>query len=279
MNNSPPTPTANFHWRAAYIRLARVAEKFGPIDIQNDTAETVRLALGEIDRTLFPAGIINRAIVEKIGEAKKQEWLTTILRAAAFGIFEFEPQPNCDAQTLLIDSESSVRLFEEYRRKKETRDEEARSKNQPKFEAVWNAVRGHGISGLLVEFSGSGDEGEIDSIELWPAERENSTAAEPGDDTDAAFLSKMVAVDGETAPVELEGLVRQLSNHVLDRAEIPDWYNNEGGFGRIEWSAGADGENTLVVTVNQRVDAFDTTVITYDVIGRMVDKKYQGKTS
>jgi len=59
--------------------------------------------------------------------------------------------------------------------------------------------------------------------------------------------------------------------------EIPDWYNNDGGFGVLEWIvAHTDKEGThhtdrIAVTVNVAVVDYDTSNFEYDGFGNRAE--------
>ena len=94
----------------------------------------------------------------------------------------------------------------------------------------------------------------------------------------ATFRSKEVLVPGEVAPLKLQDLIKAMSDDLLDRGETPDWCNNEGGYGTLEWQVNPDGSDTLDVTVNQCVREYETTVLTYDRLGEMTGTNNQGRS-
>ena len=83
----------------------------------------------------------------------------------------------------------------------------------------------------------------------------------------------------EVASVKLEDLIEGLSDNLLCRDEVPDWYNNEGGYGTLKWRVNPNGSNTLDITVNQRVIDYDTTVLSYDELGEMTAIDHKGRSN
>jgi hypothetical protein len=126
---------------------------------------------------------------------------------------------------------------------------------------VWDALRELGIACVLVEFSGSGDSGQID--DCYP---------ESGNG-DGVFANKTLTVDAGQSSILLRDLMIELSDEILQNDEIPDWYNNDGGFGVLEWIvAHTDMEGThhtdrIAVTVNVAVVDYDTNNFEYDGFG------------
>ena len=63
----------------------------------------------------------------------------------------------------------------------------------------------------------------------------------------------------------------ELSDKILRHDEIPDWYNNDGGFGVLEWivahtdKAGTPHTDRISVTVNEAV--INTSNFEYDGYG------------
>lgn len=77
-------------------------------------------------------------------------------------------------------------------------------------------VKDQGVSRININFSGSGDSGDIDEVEYYQGEEDISSAVEVKD-SDVNIL-KDFAYDIICAKVNTVG----------------DWVNNEGGYGNIE---------------------------------------------
>jgi hypothetical protein len=92
------------------------------------------------------------------------------------------------------------------------------------------------------------------------------------------FRMKYVLPPGDASPVKLRSLIDEVSNYLLCQDLVPDWYNNDGGCGTLEWRTNPDGSNLLMATVNQRVTEYETTVITFDGLGKMVTQNHQQRT-
>jgi hypothetical protein len=138
------------------------------------------------------------------------------------------------------------------------------------YAAVWRAIRELGIKVIEVQFSGSGDSGEIEDIRpAWifgGTEDENMKRAEN-------FRRKVVSFSDYVPPTHsLESLIRDLSNDILNQPEIPDWYNNEGGNGTMEWIAEDDGTNHIELTVNVAVVEYETSTFSYRADGTEIEE-------
>ena len=120
-----------------------------------------------------------------------------------------------------------------------------------------------GILSVNVEFSGAGDSGEIESIDLNYMAFSNESKAE-----DFQKNHDEVAVVPEEVEERLTELVGNLSDSILEGSEVPDWYNNEGGHGTLVWNPAT---KTIEVEVNERVIGYETTHLTYDANGVEVD--------
>jgi hypothetical protein len=274
MANKLPDFSAKFRWRNADIQMRGIAERYGFIDMPGDTPESLHLGLAELDRMLFPDGFGRNQIKEQT-EAQRREWMCLVLRAWARGIREYLPEPDSAADV----RDAHAATWAKYQEEEIVRQREAAEKNKPKFELAWTALRELKLLSVLVEFSGESDSGQIDSLEptfhepqgIAPSEREFA-------DIVAALLAKEVLVPGEAVPIKLTELIEALSDYMLVLPGIPDWYNNDGGCGTLEWRIDPDGANVLTVTVNQRVTEYDTTVITYCGLGEKVTAIRLGRT-
>ena len=142
-------------------------------------------------------------------------------------------------------------------------DAGGQSRNQlnRKFEMVWDALRELGIKLAVVEFSGSGDSGQID--DCYPV----------GSDNYAAFGARTLAFDPDQPFVLLRNVIIELSDVMLQKHEIPDWYTNDGGYGQIEWSVadtdkeGIHRSDRIAVAVNVAVVEYDTSNFEYGGFG------------
>lgn len=72
-----------------------------------------------------------------------------------------------------------------------------------KHQMVWDALRELGIACVLVEFSGSGDEGQID--DCYPE----------GSDGHGVFANKTLTVDAGQSSILLRDLMIELSDEIL----------------------------------------------------------------
>jgi hypothetical protein len=277
MDNLLPDRDAGFRWRNCTVNVRKAAERYGSVEVQNDSAENVHLALAELDTRLFAEGF-GPELIANLSEDQLRGWMHWILRAWAVNITEYLPEPyNPRVAGELRDISGT---WAKYRQEANERQRTTVERNKPRLERAWAALRELKISSVLVEFSGVGDSGEIDSIE--PSFDEQSTIV-PDEhllaNMMATYRSKEVLMPNEAAPVRLEDLIEELSNDLLGRAETPDWFNNDGGYGTLEWRVNPDGSNVLNVTVHQRVTEYDTTVLIYNGLGEMTATDYQGRSN
>ena len=267
MDELLPTFDAKFRWRTCNINLDKAAECYGPIDVQGDTVEFVHRALTELDARLF-ADDFGPASVAKLSADQLREWMHCVLRAWAVAVTEYLPEsyiPQATDDFSAIASET----WKKYLQAEVERQKEVAERNKCMFQRAWDALRELNVCSVQVQFSGAGDSGEIESIEPR-FEKQSETPGRKIADIVATFWSMAVLVPGEAASVRLQDLIEKLSYDLLCRAEVPDWINNEGGWGTLEWRVNPDGSNALAVTVNQRVTEYDTTVLAYDGLGEMI---------
>lgn len=85
------------------------------------------------------------------------------------------------------------------------------------------------------------------------------------------FGTKTLTIDTGRSSILLRDLMIELSDKILRHDEIPDWYNNDGGFGVLEWivahtdKAGTPHTDRISVTVNEAV--INTSNFEYDGYG------------
>jgi hypothetical protein len=138
---------------------------------------------------------------------------------------------------------------------------QSRDQLRRRHEMVWDTLSQLGIKLVVVEFSGSGDSGQID--DCYP---------ESSND-DAAFGTLTLMCGAGHEPVLLRDVIVELSDEILQKDEIPDWYNNDGGCGTMEWivartdKEGVRHSDRIAVTVNVAVVEYDTSNFHYDGFG------------
>jgi hypothetical protein len=264
MDHLLPDPDAEFYWRTCTINMRQAAERYGPIDVCGDTAPSVHLALAMFDRTHFAEGF-GPASIASLSADQLREWMHVVSKAWTLGITAYPREPVSSG--IAAGSCDPSGTWAQYRRA-----ESEWRKNEPKFECAWTALRALNILSVVVDFSGEGDDGEIGAID--------PEFDIPAGHTDllAAFRSKEVLFTGEAPPIKLEDLIAELSENILYRNGVPDWCNNVGGCGTLEWQVNADGSNVLNVTVHQRVIEYDTTVLTYDRLGEITAINHKGRS-
>jgi hypothetical protein len=127
----------------------------------------------------------------------------------------------------------------------------AEQKKRTEFVSAWAALRALDVRAVLVVFrEGAGIPEDV-----------------PFADRAATFQSAEVGLPW-AAQVKLEDLVRRLSDDLLLSEEVPDWYNNDGGYGTLEWRLHPAGNNELRLIVNQYVERpIHTTELIYDELG------------
>lgn len=128
-------------------------------------------------------------------------------------------------------------------------------------ELIWARLRELEISTVEVGFSGSGDSGQIDGVDPgWTS----GTAADQA--RRAAFLACTIDLPdeaGHVAPRSLRGLIDDWAGEILDRPEIPNWYDNDGGNGKITFHV-SDEPPRIEVGVNVAVVTHETHSFEYD---------------
>lgn len=126
-----------------------------------------------------------------------------------------------------------------------------------KREIIWAWMTSHNVNRISVEFSGSGDDGHIDNVvpvvgplAMWGSPEYEAHEAAYKLILDA-FHAEMVTLDPAEPPVKFSQMIEDMSNDILNSRdsegnEIPDWYNNDGGNGTLDW--------TLIETDDQVLD-------------------------
>lgn len=107
----------------------------------------------------------------------------------------------------------------------------------------------HGIKRAAIEFAGSGDSGQVDSVTFYDADGEIIVNADkiPGplstesyqeyDGSTKKYITKTRKVDAKTL-----GLVVEAIGYTLLESTDLDWFNNEGGEGTLTMEFGEDGK-------------------------------------
>lgn len=98
-----------------------------------------------------------------------------------------------------------------------------------RFELVWATLRELKIPTVVISFSGEGDSGQIDGVDVgYVADTDDTKFAALYD----ALRGAWVHLDDERVP--LVKLIEDLTDPLLTRPGI-DWWNNDGGFGKCIW--------------------------------------------
>jgi hypothetical protein len=177
---------------------------------------------------------------------------------------------NVAAETATTPEQERERAEEFRRWWVETQDRQRKTHEEnltalaPKFTEAWVTMANLGVVSITVAFSGEGDSGQIDDVDLF------CVAMSPTEHLGQSHLKNREAV--AAVPAErrdhLKQLVESLSDSLLEDEDIPDWYNDDGGHGTLVWTLAT---KTIEVEVNQRVVEFETTTLTYDANGVEVD--------
>lgn len=140
-----------------------------------------------------------------------------------------------------------------------------------KRELIWTAIKELNLTSIQVEFSGSGDSGQIDGV--FPNyNRAGKTREETSKETEAVhvrFNAYEVTLEDDKPPVKLADMIQEMTDALLGNDEIPNWWDNEGGNGTVEWildGEGDDGETyhkQAVVRVNVAVVTYETSYHAY----------------
>ena len=91
-----------------------------------------------------------------------------------------------------------------------------------------------GIQTIKVEFSGGGDDGDINHIEPTPLMNLEEITADYAWDTSNRYdlESNQWVTTFNRAPADLHTLLKNLTFAALENTQM-DWYNNEGGQGKF----------------------------------------------
>ena len=108
-----------------------------------------------------------------------------------------------------------------------------------------------GVKHIIIEYSGSGDSGAIDGIAFSKIARQSST------DSDEDYCPK------EMVNRDVYDIIDKRAYNLLD--DIEDWYNNDGGYGKIIIQV-PSGE----YTIENNINIMD--VETYYHEGKLTDK-------
>jgi len=84
-------------------------------------------------------------------------------------------------------------------------------------------MKKHGITKLVVDFDGAGDSGQISDFLVEGLTEGN---------LDGLFFERLIS-DGSRARMPLREAIEEFVYAIINRPGI-DWYNNDGGFGRVE---------------------------------------------
>ena len=114
-----------------------------------------------------------------------------------------------------------------------------------RLDRVWKEMDRFSIPVIIVEFSGWGDSGEIDAVDI-------------------RYMGKWL-LPHATGP--LKKLVKELSDEIIRSDDFPNWYSNEGGYGTMEWILVG---KTIEVEVMQAYISFSSISHTYDANGIVV---------
>lgn len=273
-----------FRWRTCDIHIGQLKERHGLIDASGDTVDSLQHAMLELDRRLF-AGAFDRNTIEERNEEQIREWVDLVLRAWALGITEYRPEPGSTeiAPPLPDVSETAwAERRERYRLEETERAKATAARNKPRFELAWATLRDLNVPLVVVEFSGEGDSGDVHSVE--PEFHDETNTPNPDEQRRdhlkliETFHAREVLVPGKGTPIMLAELIKDLSEHMLSRDEVPDWDNEAGGFGTLEWRVVADGTPGLTATVHLPVLEYNTTSVMFDAFGGVVKREYLGRT-
>jgi hypothetical protein len=92
-------------------------------------------------------------------------------------------------------------------------------------------LQDYGIRYVVTEYSGSGDSGAIDTISFYNEHPDMYVNVE-----DDEYNIPTNAEEATLAPDEytmLKNTIEDISYKILERGDVDDWYNNDGGSGTI----------------------------------------------
>lgn len=104
-------------------------------------------------------------------------------------------------------------------------------------QALLVTLKNLGISQVVIEYSGSGDSGQVDEINAYltgdPATPEDidKIAAQhaPPDEISIKVSNKLLGQEDK----ELSAILEEFAYDAIEEANLTDWYNNEGGGGAM----------------------------------------------
>ena len=130
---------------------------------------------------------------------------------------------------------------------------------EAKLSLAWRAMQELGLEQVDVEFDGSGDSGSINNVSP-PLQCDGVDEKRQQD-----FRKKVVILPGPMQhETSLHDLMEELSDALLSRPEIPNWYDGEGGNGTISWRINQDGTRRIEAQVNVAIVQYDASYFTYD---------------
>ena len=130
-----------------------------------------------------------------------------------------------------------------------------------KFELVWSELRKLGIGTVRVNFSGSGDSGEIDDISVVVSMPEpydyQDLANQEKAQNDVLSTARVSLPDeyGDSQEIRLVQLIEDLSDPITTAWE--DWWNGDGGNGELLWHAD-DEPPRLALEINTARIEYDS---------------------
>lgn len=116
-------------------------------------------------------------------------------------------------------------------------------------------VRLLGITEILVEFSGSGDSGNVEDPRFYDAHDADITAQVATKDLEwPETVGNLVDGEWKTSEVlllrSLTNIVAEMADYALEQSGL-DWYNNDGGQGDMRFTFTPAGMDVLLsVSVN-----------------------------
>jgi hypothetical protein len=117
---------------------------------------------------------------------------------------------------------------------------------------IISALSDLGVQQCVIQYSGGGDSGSIDSISCYMAEDEDKDDPKDPDALLSADSDNAIRIEIRdrllgTKTSKFSDQIESLCYALLDHLDVPDWVNNDGGQGTITIHPNESNEGPLVL--------------------------------
>lgn len=132
-------------------------------------------------------------------------------------------------------------------------------KEQERVDHLFQVMKEKAVTSIMVSFSGSGDSGQYDEFEWEGLHREGIEHLKDFTVDLTISRSRGQSLDDngrwvqnyeEEKVTNLEELAEAAADAVLGESGV-DWYNNDGGFGKVLFNFTPEGEDAVLLDINQ----------------------------